>query len=134
PVPVQVDAVPGDHVDRADLLALRDAEIGALGPAEPDVDIEPDLVRTMTAVHRPAPRLADVADIETGPAELARTDREPLDEGDHLGVAPVAVARKAHRLPARCGFGQQGSAGQAAARIAAEGGGSGRGERPVLGA
>ena len=71
--------------------------------------------------HRPAQRLAHVADVEAGPAEAGGLPRQVHQELDELRVAPVAVARQPHRLPGRAGFGQLDVARGAAARIAAKG-------------
>src|SRR5205085_8832308 len=50
--------------------------------------------------RRAAAWLADVADQYSGPAGiLVRLDRQPLQQRDHVGVAPVAVARQPHHLP-----------------------------------
>ena len=36
---------------------------------QPDIDVEPDLVRVVAGDHRPAARLGDIANKEAGPAD-----------------------------------------------------------------
>ena len=71
------------------------------GRQQPDVDVEPGLMRGMPP-DRPAARLADIADIEAPPADPRRVDAQPLDEGDGGGMAPERGCATA-ASPARSG-------------------------------
>ena len=69
---------------------------------QPDIGIEPDLVRAVAGQHRPAARLGDVADQETRPPRLGRHfRRQPFDKLDQDRMPPGAVARGTHDLPIR---------------------------------
>ena len=114
-LPVSVDRAPvrRDHRPRGAHRA-----VGAEGP-EPDVDVEPGLMRAMPRRHRPAPRLRDVADGQARPARRPRPRREPLDKGDRGGVAPVAVAPRPRQPPARTARRQGLGPGETARRMRA---------------
>ncbi len=100
---------PDVRIDR--LVALQHRSGGhvlalALGQApvrhrrEPDVGIEAHLVAGVAARHRAAAGLGQIAHEQAGPAVLLLGfRREALDQIDQLGMAPVAIARQAHRLP-----------------------------------
>ena len=60
-------AVGCDHIGRRHLVALGDAEPAARHWGQPDVGVEADLMRAVPGQHRPAARLGDVADEQTGP-------------------------------------------------------------------
>ena len=133
--PVLVDAPARDHAGTADLLALGTGEQSLGGFAQPDIDIKPQLVRPVARAHRPTTRLADIADIKPGPADLLDALGEPLNEGDGIGMAPVAVTAEAHGLPAGAGFCQLRATGETALGIFPVGGGcqcSGLGLGPEL--
>ena len=83
-----------------ELLPFCRAQFQAVGRAQPDVSVQSDLVGTVAGYHRPAAGMADVPHVQPGPARgLGRTG-QPFDKCDHVQMAPVAVAGKAHRLPA----------------------------------
>ena len=132
PASVHPEAVPGDHRGRGNLLPFRPAQRQPVRRAQPDIDVQPDLVRAVPRRHRPAARLADVAHVEPRPARFPRGAGQALDEEDRAGMAPVAISREPHRLPARSRFRQSDGAGQAARRIPAERAGAARRGRSGL--
>ena len=75
----------------------------------------------MTGQHRAAARLRHVADQDPGPAGiLVGLRRQPLDQCDHIGMRPVAIARQPHHLPGVAGQRQGLRAGDAALGIEAD--------------
>ena len=79
-------------------------------------------MRGVAGQHRAAARLRHVADKNAGPmADGRHLARESFEEGDQGRMAPVAVAREAHDLPGGSVDGQGLTAGEAAARIEADG-------------
>ena len=118
---IDILAVGRDDIGRRHLVALGGAEPAARHRRQPDIGVEPDLVRAVPGQHRPAARLGDVADQEPGPAGLRRQLlRQPLEQGDQEGVAPGAIARRAHDLPVRSVGGQRDAALQAAPLVGAD--------------
>jgi hypothetical protein len=60
---------------------------------QPNIGIQPDLVRAVARQHRSAARLRDVTDEKSGPPGFARQSlRQPLEKGNQDRVAPGAVA------------------------------------------
>ncbi|GIX12943.1 MAG: hypothetical protein KatS3mg118_0902 [Paracoccaceae bacterium] len=108
------------HRHRREALALLHRENARRRRTQPDVDVEPGLVRGMARAHRPAARLGDVADQDARPAEAPGRGAKPGDEGDGGGMGPVAVAAGAHHLPARTAGGQRHRPGQTAAGMGAD--------------
>ena len=50
--------------------------------------------------HRPTTRLRHVFDKQSGPTrDLVRLDGQSLQQGNHIGMRPVAIARQPHDLP-----------------------------------
>ena len=82
-------------------LALGRRQSAVRHRRQPDVGVEPDLVRGMAGQHRPAARLRDVADQQPRPAVGSRVARQFFDQRDHRRMAPAAVAGQSHRLPGR---------------------------------
>jgi hypothetical protein len=93
--------------------------------------VEAELVRGVARQHRPAARLRDVADQQPRPAIFRRLAREALQKRDHVGVAPAAVARQAHRLPVGTVGGDGHAAGEAALGIEAMNRRPGRRRQPL---
>ncbi len=121
-VRVHVHPVRPDHVGRRHVLALVAVQALARHRRQPDVGVEPDLVRGVAGEHRPAAGLADVADQQPRPpGDLRRGLRQRFQIGDQLRVAPVAVAVEAHDLPGVAVHRKRRRAGEAAARIGADG-------------
>ena len=78
-------------------------------------------MRAVPGQHRPAARLGDVADEETGPVGGCRQLwRDPLQQCDQHRMAPGAVARRAHDLPVRSVGGQRDCTLQTAPLISAD--------------
>ena len=118
-----------DHQRGAHALALRPRQ-GAVGHRrQPDIGIEPDLVRGMPGQHRAAARLRDIADQEARPAVGDGIARQFLDRRDHRRMTPAAVARRAHHLPGRSIHGNGDTAGKATLGVEAEGLRRGRGRQ-----
>lgn len=69
---IDVAPIGTRHVDRRHVLALLAIEPAARHRRQPDIGIEPDLVRGMAGQHRPAARLRYVADQQASPAGDAR--------------------------------------------------------------
>ena len=90
------------------------------GPIK-DIGIKAYLVAGVARCHRPAARLAHIADIKTCPSdllgELAKVDQVI----NQHGLAKIAMPGQAHGLPAWAGFGQFDHTRPAAARIASNG-------------
>ena len=101
--------------------ALRGDSVRSGIGRQPDVGVEPDLMRRVAGQHRAAARLRDVADEHARPAVDGRhLFGETLEEGDQRRVAPVAVARQPHHLPGRAVDRQRLGAGEAAVRVEAD--------------
>ena len=87
-------------------------------------------MRSVAGDHRTAARLGDVADQQTGPSiDLGQACRQLLQQLDQIGMSPVAIAGKPHHLPGLPIGGDRRRAGDAAARIAANGLGAELGRR-----
>src|SRR5215470_6245446 len=90
---VDLISVGSGDIGRRHVLALADAEPSARHWGEPDVGVEADLMRAVPGQHRPAARLGDVADEETGPIGSRRQLWcDTLQECDQRRVTPGAVA------------------------------------------
>ena len=97
----------GDQIDRRHLIALGGAQPPIRHRRQPQIGVEPDLVRGMAGQHRPAARLPDIADQETGPLRLAPPPRRRAVRGTRSapGVprrdcATVASPASSDRRPA----------------------------------
>ena len=107
PVAVDIGTVRAAQRYGRDILARLARQAHVVARKHPDIDIQPQLVRAVARSHRPAPRLADIPDIETVPTRLlGRKPAEVLHVIDRFGVPPVAIARQSHRLPRGTGLGQ----------------------------
>ena len=90
---VDISLIPRDNVCCGNGVPLGRAEPPIGHWHQPNVDIEPDLVRAVTREHRSAARLRDVTDEKPRPAGLARQSlRQPLKKGDQDRVPPSSVA------------------------------------------
>src|SRR5215813_12891282 len=90
---VDLIAVGSDDIGGRHVLALAGAEPAARHWGEPDVGVETDLMRAVPGQHRPAARLGDVADEETGPIGGHRQLWcDALQKCDQRRVTPGAVA------------------------------------------
>ncbi len=97
---IDVEPVVAHHHDGGHFLALFARQSMIRHRRQPDVGVEPDLVAGVAGQRRTAARLPDVADQYAGPAGvLVRLDRQPLQQRDHVGMSPIAVARQPHHLP-----------------------------------
>src|SRR5271170_6695620 len=67
---VNIRPLPCDNVGCRDVVPLGRAQPPIWHRRQPNIGIEPDLVRLMTRQHRPATRLRDVPDEKPGPAGL----------------------------------------------------------------
>ena len=97
---IDAEPVGAHHIDGRHLLPVLAGErlIGHWG--QPDVGVEPDLVRSVASHHRPAARLGNVAYEDSRPHPFRRRlARKALEEGDHRRMAPEPVARQAHHPP-----------------------------------
>ena len=78
----------------------RESGVAGFGVSQ-NICIEANLVRGMAGQHRPAARLRDIADEDALPAGGGGGFAgEALQQRDEVRMAPVAVAREAHHLPA----------------------------------
>ena len=101
---IDVEPVGAHHHDRRHLLALVARQLPVRHRRQPDVGVEPDLVAGVPGEHRTAARLRHVADQDPGPAGiLVGLGRQPLQQRDHVGMRPVAIARQPHHLPGVAG-------------------------------
>ena len=117
---IDVEQVGRDHVGgRAELALLATLHV-VRHRREPNIDVEAHLVAGMAGEHRPAARLRHVAEQETAPADLFRVLGKPFDEADQMRIAPIAVTRWPHDLPARPILWKLRSASEAAVGIAAD--------------
>ena len=90
---IDIHPILCDNICCRDVVPLGRAEPPIRHWRQPNIGIEPDLVRAMAGQHRSAARLRDVTDEKPGPAGLARQFlRQPLEKGDQDRVAPGAVA------------------------------------------
>mmetsp|Transcript_22550 Transcript_22550/g.36660 ORF Transcript_22550/g.36660 Transcript_22550/m.36660 type:complete len:210 (-) Transcript_22550:2704-3333(-) len=122
--PIVIHKGPGGPAqgNGRNVFALVPAEVDAGCRQHPDIDVQAQLVTAMTRQHRPATGLADITDIKAPPTGLfGGKARQVLDEIEGLGMAPVAIARQAHRLPGGPCFGQLLSPRDAALGVTAEG-------------
>ena len=100
PAGIDVEPVGSHHVGGRHEFPLLAGEPPRRHGREPDVGVEPHLMRGMARQHGAAARLGDVADQQTRPARDGRhRPGEAFEECDELGVAPVPVPRQAHHLP-----------------------------------
>ena len=102
----QAHAPPVGDRDRGQAFALLGRQVQRGRRQHPDIGIQAQLVAGVPRGHRPAARLAHVADIEAAPARLLCGLRQAHQEIHQVGMAPVAVPGQAHRLPAWPAFGQ----------------------------
>ena len=115
------EPVLAHHVDRRHFLAFAAAQRVVRHRRQPHVGVEADLMRSVAGQHRPAARLRNVADENARPNAFAgRLARKAFEEGDHRGMAPIAIARQAHHLPSLAVDRQRLGARQTAARIEAD--------------
>src|SRR6516165_10259869 len=98
---IDVEHIGRDHIRAWVKLALLETLHVVWHRREPDIDVEAILMATVVGDHRSAARLRYVADQEAVPADLFCAFRKSLDEANDLWIAPVAVARGPHDLPAR---------------------------------
>src|SRR6056297_1248341 len=121
PIPVGIRPVRPPHRDRRDALPLRPAQVQPIRRPHPDIRIHPDLMTAMPRQHRPAPRLADIADIKPAPARLRRCETgKILNETNGFRVSPIAVPVQPHGLPCRPRLGKLHTAGETALGISAK--------------
>ncbi len=71
------------------------------GEVQPNIGIQPNLMAGMSEGQGTASGLAEIANPEIGQAGTSRTACELTNRGDQHRVAPVAVPREPHGLPAR---------------------------------
>ena len=91
---------------------------------QPEIDVEPDLMRGVAGAHRPAARLGHIAYQETRPA-VGPCARQPSRSMNAIssGCPQTAVARQPHRLPGRTVDRQCRAAGETTFGVAADDGG-----------
>ena len=111
-----VDAlsIAGNHRDGRHLFLIDGRKRGQRRRQKLDVVIQPHLVAAMAGRHRPSPRQRHIAD-QYAACHTVCIRGQSLDEGDQSGMPVVAVAGRAHHLPARTLERQGFGAGEAAA-------------------
>jgi hypothetical protein len=98
---INVPAVCGDDDGRHHVLALQRSERAARRRPQPDIGIESNLMACMPVPHRATPRLCDVADQQSWPADVGGLARNGLQCGNEIRMAPVAVPGNPHDVPMR---------------------------------
>src|SRR5215469_9762403 len=90
---VNVPPTPRDNIFCRDAVPLGRAKPSIWHWRQPNIGIEPDLVRSVARQHRSAARLRDVTDEKPGPAGLAgQFLRQPFEKGYQYRVTPGSIA------------------------------------------
>ena len=114
---VDVVAVGGHDIGGGHVVALAGGKSPVGHRGEPDIGVEPDLMRGVAGQHRAAARLPHIADQQSRPPDRRGGGGKALQKPDQHRIAPGPVARRPHHLPVGAIGRQFSAAGKAALTV-----------------